>query len=139
VYRLLNLPSSETSSQAGKMPILDISDEFADPAGGFACFHHCVCSFRPSLIAYPALLPRLEQVKRIMIQNDIARATRLTMLNVMMMASATLDTWMGSEDVPRLNVLGRVAMTVGLRGCLYVQVQVRCCVHWVIYDDIGKC
>jgi hypothetical protein len=70
-----------------------------------------------------------------MIQNDIARATRLTTLNVMIMASATLDTWMGSGDVPRLNVLGGVAITVGLGGCLYVQVQVRCCVHWVIYND----
>jgi hypothetical protein len=68
-------------------------------------------------------------------QNDIARATRLTTLNVMMMASATLDTWMGSEDVPRLNVLGGVAITVGLGCGLYVQVQVRCCVHWVIYND----
>jgi hypothetical protein len=74
-----------------------------------------------------------------MVQNDIARATRLTTLNVMMMASATLETWMGSEDVPRVNVLGGVAMTVGLWGCLYVQVRVRCCVHWVTYDDIGKC
>jgi hypothetical protein len=118
------------------MPILDISDEFADSAGGFACFHHCVCSFRSSLIAYPALLPRLEQVKRIMIQNDIARATRLTTLNVMMMASATFDTWMGSEDVPRLNVLGGVAMTVGLGCCLYVQAQVRCCFHWVMYNGL---
>jgi hypothetical protein len=129
VYRLLNIPSSGTNSEAGRKPILEISDEFADSAGGFAYFHHCVCSFRPSLIAYPALLPRLEQVKRIMIQNDIARATRPTTLNVMMMASATLDTWMGSEDVPRLNVLGGVAITVGLVGCLYVRVQVRCCVH----------
>jgi hypothetical protein len=118
VYRLLNFPSSEANSEAGEMPILDISDEFADSAGGFACFHHCVCSFRPSLIEYPALLPRLEQVKRIMVQNDIARATRLTTLNVMMMASATFDTWIGSEDVPRLDVFGGVAMTVGVGCCL---------------------
>lgn len=110
------------------MPIWDISEEFVDSAGGFAYFHHCVCSFLPSLIAYPAFLPRLEQVKRHRIQSATARATRLTTLNVMMMARATLETWMGSEDVPRLNIWVGVAMIVGLSGCLYVQIRVHYCV-----------
>jgi hypothetical protein len=110
------------------MPIWDTSEEFVDSVGGFACFHHCVCSFLPSLIAYPAFLPRLEQVKRNRIQSAITRATRLTTLNVMMMARATFETWMGSEDVPRLNVFVGVAMTVGLSDCLYVQVRVHYCV-----------
>ena len=95
------------------MPIWDTSEEFVESVGGLACFHHWVCSFRPSLIAYPAFLPRLEQVKRNKIHNAIARAIRLTTLKVMMMARAALGTWMGFEDVPRLNVLVGVAMTVG--------------------------
>lgn len=42
------------------------------------------------------------------------------MLNVMVMAKATPDTWMGSEDVSKLNVLVEVAMIVGLSGtCMY--------------------
>jgi hypothetical protein len=114
VYLLLKFASSGASSGVDKMPILDISVEFSESAGGFACFHHWTCSFRPSLTACPALLPRLVQVKRNTIQTAIARTTRLTTLNVMMMARATLDTWMGSEDVPRLNVLVGVAMIVRL-------------------------
>jgi hypothetical protein len=39
---------------------------------------------------------------------------------VMMTAKATPETWMGSEDVPRSNVLVGVAMTVGFGGaCMY--------------------
>ena len=44
----------------------------------------------------------------------------------MMIARAAFETWMGDEDVPRLNVFVGVAMTVDLSGCLYVQV----CVHY---------
>lgn len=42
------------------------------------------------------------------------------MLNVMVMAKATLETWMGSGDVSKSNVLVEVAMMVGLSGtCMY--------------------
>lgn len=93
------------------MPTWNISEESLESAGGLACFHHCVCSFRPSLISCPALLPRLEQVKRNSIHRATARATRLITLKVMMIARATLETWIGSEEVPSLNVCVGVAIS----------------------------
>lgn len=85
------------------IPTYDISAEALDTAGGFAFFHHCRCSFRPSLMAYPALLPRREHVKRNKTHRAMMSAARLSTLKTMMTARATLETWMGSEGA-RTNV-----------------------------------
>lgn len=61
----------------------------------------------------------------------------LTMAKVIMMARATLETWMGDEDVPRLNVGVGVAMSVALNGCVYLQIVVHYLVNNILAS--GKC